>query len=82
MPQSNIIAVIGAGTWGITLACLLAEKGHKVRVWDVDRNWLKRLEIERRHFRLPELILPEEVQINYELKEALEYADYVVLVVP
>jgi glycerol-3-phosphate dehydrogenase (NAD(P)+) len=27
------IAVIGAGSWGTTLACLLAEKGHDVSLW-------------------------------------------------
>ena len=27
------IAVIGAGGWGTTLANLLAEKGHKVKLW-------------------------------------------------
>lgn len=80
--QNNLIAVIGAGTWGITLACLLAGKGNKVRVWDIDREWLKRLEREQRHFRLPELKFPEGIEIKYELNDVVENADFVVLAVP
>ncbi len=27
------IAVVGAGSWGTTLGDLLAQKGHRVRIW-------------------------------------------------
>ena len=32
-PENKAIAVIGAGSWGTTLAQLLAEKGQDVRLW-------------------------------------------------
>jgi len=32
-PEHQCIAVIGAGSWGTTLAQLLAEKGKDVRLW-------------------------------------------------
>ena len=32
-PERRFIAVIGAGSWGTTLAQLLAEKGKDVRLW-------------------------------------------------
>ena len=32
-PESQTLAVIGAGSWGTTLAQLLAEKGWSVRLW-------------------------------------------------
>jgi glycerol-3-phosphate dehydrogenase (NAD(P)+) len=31
--MSEIVAVLGAGSWGTTLANLLAKKGHPVRIW-------------------------------------------------
>jgi len=35
------IAVIGAGSWGTTLACLLAEKEYDVTLWPMKKIWLK-----------------------------------------
>ncbi|MBN1476860.1 NAD(P)-binding protein, partial [Candidatus Sumerlaeota bacterium] len=34
-PETDHIAVLGAGTWGITLACLLADQGRAVTAWDI-----------------------------------------------
>ena len=42
------IAVIGAGSWGLTIANLLAVKGHKVSLWARDRvvaGWIEALRI-------------------------------------
>ena len=30
------IAVIGAGSWGTALALTLSNKGHEVKIWDVN----------------------------------------------
>jgi glycerol-3-phosphate dehydrogenase (NAD(P)+) len=33
MDKINKISVIGAGSWGTTLAILLGDKGYKVHLW-------------------------------------------------
>lgn len=76
------IGVIGAGSWGTTLAWLLAEKGNEVRLWDIDRESLKYIAENRTHKRLPGLRLPESVRISYELPETVKDSKYVVIVVP
>src|SRR5258708_19788972 len=34
--KTERIAVLGAGSWGATLASLLANKGHEVSLWEFD----------------------------------------------
>ena len=33
------IGVIGAGSWGTALAVTLSDKGHSVRIWDLDKEF-------------------------------------------
>ena len=32
------ISVLGAGSWGTTLACLLANNGHKIWLWEINKE--------------------------------------------
>ena len=41
------ITVLGAGSWGTTLACLLADNGHDVSLWEFDKNVADKLNSER-----------------------------------
>ena len=41
------ISVLGAGSWGTTLACLLANNGHKVWLWEINKNLAKKLDEQR-----------------------------------
>jgi glycerol-3-phosphate dehydrogenase (NAD(P)+) len=36
--MSERIGVVGAGSWGTTLANLLAKKGHEVRLWSFEED--------------------------------------------
>ena len=38
------IGVIGAGSWGTALATVVADKGHTVRIWEIDEKHLKSME--------------------------------------
>lgn len=51
-PSSTNIAVLSTGTWGITLAGVLAENGHRVWGWDIDGELIETLETQRRHPKL------------------------------
>lgn len=77
------IGVIGAGSWGIALAVLLHNNGHKVTVWSALGEEIDMLNREREHKdKLPGVKLPEEMVFTKDLKEAVEGKDILVLAVP
>lgn len=77
------VGVIGAGSWGIALAVLLHNNGHKVTVWSALGEEIDMLNREREHKdKLPGVMLPEEMIFTKDLKEAVEGKDILVLAVP
>ncbi len=81
MPQ--IIAVIGAGSWGTALAVHLARVGHEVRLWARDPQLVAQMIDSRANTRyLPDVRLPEGVRPVADHQAALWQADLVVFAVP
>jgi len=77
------VAVLGAGSWGTTLAVLLAEKGFRVALWARRREAAEELRWRRENLAyLPGIVIPFEVLVTADLEEALHSADVVVLSVP
>jgi glycerol-3-phosphate dehydrogenase (NAD(P)+) len=77
------VAVLGAGSWGTTLAVLLSHSGHAVRLWGHDAAELAPLEGERENRKfLPGISLPEGVKVQPQLEAALAGADFTFFVVP
>jgi glycerol-3-phosphate dehydrogenase (NAD(P)+) len=77
------IAVIGAGSWGTALAVLLAEGGHSVGLWDIDRAHLKEIERTRQNRKfLPGIDLPAGVRVEPELEGAASASAGTVFAVP
>lgn len=77
------ISVLGAGGWGTTLAILLHYNGHKVSLWEYDRQYAKVLAKTRLNkLYLPGITLPEEMQITHDLDEAVNGQHMLVLAVP
>lgn len=76
------IAVLGAGTWGITLANLLAEKGHSVKAWDISEKLIDELKKNRVHSKLPDMILSDKLALSCDFNATVDGADYVIIVVP
>jgi glycerol-3-phosphate dehydrogenase (NAD(P)+) len=77
------IAVLGAGSWGTTLAIVLAENGHDVALWDHDAARARRIEASRenQHY-LPGARLPDGVAVAGDQSAAVADAAMVVFVVP
>ena len=76
-------AVIGAGSWGTTIAALLAGKDLDVSLWVREEDLA--LEIERTRINsvyLPGAELPPNIRASSSLEEVLEGARYVINVVP
>jgi glycerol-3-phosphate dehydrogenase (NAD(P)+) len=80
---SERIAVLGAGSWGTTLALHLHPVAEAVRLWDVSTSHLADLSAqgENRKF-LPGIPLPSGIKVQPELEKALEAATVVVFAVP
>jgi glycerol-3-phosphate dehydrogenase (NAD(P)+) len=77
------VAVLGAGSWGTTLAVHLATAGHQARLWDHDRALLGAMAAARENRKfLPGIALPPEVKVHEELEAALVGAEYALFVVP
>ena len=81
--MKNKIAVIGAGSFGTSLAMLLVGKGHDVSIWGRKKSQmaLMRDTLENPHY-LPGIRLPKELNIVDDMAEALKDADIVLFSVP
>lgn len=76
-------AVIGAGSWGTALACLLGRGGAPVRLWCRREDQASRLRSERTNESyLPGVAIPGPVRATAHLAEAVEGADIVFIAVP
>jgi glycerol-3-phosphate dehydrogenase (NAD(P)+) len=76
-------AVLGAGSWGTTLAVLLEEKGYQVRLWEYFPELAEAIRRDRENRRfLPGIPVPRSVRITSDMEEALEGATRIVFVTP
>ncbi|ACD91437.1 MAG: NAD(P)H-dependent glycerol-3-phosphate dehydrogenase [Chlorobium limicola] len=77
------IAVLGAGSWGTTLAVLLARKGYAVNLWAHRPEFADQLAAERENRRyLNGVRFPDTLRVFTSLHEAVSPADMVVTAVP
>ncbi len=77
------IAVIGAGSWGTTLANLLAKKGLDVTLWAYERELVERLRAARvNDLFLPDVELDPRLAYSSDLAETAGGRQLVVLVSP
>ena len=81
--MNNRIAVVGAGSWGTTLANLLAEKDLPVCLWCFESDLATRMQTSRiNDLYLPGISLSENLQITNDLGRAVNGAGFVVYVTP
>jgi len=79
----SYIAVIGAGSWGTTLASLLVEKGYDVSLWARETEIAEEITAKGTNsVYLPEAILPQGLKATSSLEEAVKKSRYVLNVVP
>lgn len=77
------VGVVGAGSWGTTLARLLAREGHRVRLWVHEPEVAEEIRTHRENRTyLPDVRIPESVEATTELSQALTDAEVVVSVSP
>jgi glycerol-3-phosphate dehydrogenase (NAD(P)+) len=77
------VAVLGAGSWGTTLANLLAKKGQGVRLWAYEPEVVEAINREHRNpVFLPAVALAPGLRAFSDPREALERSDVVLSVIP
>jgi glycerol-3-phosphate dehydrogenase (NAD(P)+) len=82
-PEGKSLAVIGAGSWGTTLAQLLGDKGLSLRLWVREPEVLEDLRRDRiNHLFLPGVKLASRISCTPEFAAALDGAGVVVMAVP
>jgi len=77
------IGVIGAGSWGTTLADMLAKKGHKVTLWAYEQELVA--EMESRHensIYLKDITLSGNLAFTGSLESAVSNKELLLFVVP
>jgi len=57
-------AVVGSGAWGTALAVQLCKNGHQVTMWTFETELIDEMITTRRNPRLPEAVLPAQLQIS------------------
>ncbi len=79
----NRLSVIGGGSWGTALACVLAPRFTSVRLWIYEPDLAARTQQNRvNDVFLPGIALPGNIEAGHSLEETLADADVVLSAVP
>ncbi|MBI4726144.1 NAD(P)-dependent glycerol-3-phosphate dehydrogenase [candidate division TA06 bacterium] len=83
LTKSKNICVLGAGNWGTTLAVILAEQGHRVRLWEYLPQAAEEIQRTRQNRQfLPGITIPAGVTISSDLEHSLQGAGICFLALP
>ena len=75
------IGILGAGTWGIALAALLANNNHDVTVWSALPHEIDELKVNGKHKNLPNATLPKNINYTKDI-EIVADTEMILFVVP
>lgn len=77
------ISVLGAGSWGTTLAILLHYNAHNVSLWTYDPGHARRMKEDRENKDfLPGFNISDDIKIGSDLLEAVHKSEIIVTAVP
>ncbi len=79
--MSNI-GVLGAGTWGMALARMLYNNGHKVCVWSALKKEVEEFSATRRHPNLPGMEIPAGIDFTGDIEKVCKGKDILLFAVP
>ena len=76
------IGVLGAGTWGMALARMLANDEYEVTVWSAIESEIDELSSSRVHKNLPGMVIPDSIVFTKEIREVCKDKDIILSAVP
>ena len=76
------IGVLGAGTWGMALARMLANDNYDVTVWSALEKEIDELSQSRRHKNLPGMIIPDSICFTKDIAEVCRDKEILLFAVP
>jgi glycerol-3-phosphate dehydrogenase (NAD(P)+) len=77
------VTVLGAGSWGTTLALVLRDNGHAVRLWSFSKDQCEVMREKRENPEfLPGIPIPPDVEIVDDVESSCERRDMIVTAVP
>jgi glycerol-3-phosphate dehydrogenase (NAD(P)+) len=83
MPDSCTVAVLGGGSFGTVIANIIANNGHRVRLWLRNTALAESINDQRENSEyLPGYLLDEKLQATASLAAAVEAVDVVFVAVP
>jgi len=77
------VGILGAGSWGMAVARLLARNDRRVILWEYDPNEYQHLVEQRGHEdKLPGVRLPDAIEVTNDLNEATGDVSLIALAIP
>ncbi|PRI67333.1 Glycerol-3-phosphate dehydrogenase [NAD(P)+], partial [Haemophilus influenzae] len=77
------ITVLGAGSYGTALAITFSRNGSPTHLWGHNPVHIAQMQTERQNYRfLPDVIFPEDLHLESNLAQAMEYSQDILIVVP
>jgi len=76
------IGVLGAGTWGMALARMLAVCGHRVTVWSAIEKEIDEFSVTRRHPNLPGMEIPDTIEFTKDISVVCRDRQILLFAVP
>jgi len=76
------ITILGTGSWGISIARLLAKKGYHITAWSAIHDEIRNLSATYIHPNLPEMDIPRSIVFTSDISVACKEMDLIVVAVP
>lgn len=76
------IGVLGAGTWGVALARMLANAGHDVMIWSALEQEIDQLSATHTHPNLPGMEIPEAITYTKSIETICDGKEILLFAVP
>jgi glycerol-3-phosphate dehydrogenase (NAD(P)+) len=77
------LAIIGGGSWGTALACVLSPRFDRIQLWVNEPDLAARMQASRvNDIFLPDIAIPANVHVEHSLEEALAGAGILLSVMP
>jgi glycerol-3-phosphate dehydrogenase (NAD(P)+) len=76
------ISILGAGSWGTSLASVLEENGHEVLLWHYKEEFVRKINHSHIHPFLPEIKLSHNLKFTSSIDQVCQFGELLVSAVP